>query len=66
MGSKDVLEKNIAQHEELIESLRLKDFSLAVTLETEHLSKLKYQTDALIDEHPEYFMNRKEEYEIEQ
>ena len=65
MGSKDVLEKNIAQHEELIEALRLKDFALAVTLETEHLSKLKYQTDVLIEEHPEYFMNRKEEYEIE-
>ena len=54
-----MLEKNIAQHEELVEALRLKDFPLAVTLETEHLSKLKYQTDDIIDAHPEYFTNRK-------
>ena len=65
MGSKDVLDKNIEQHEELVEALRRRDFTLAVTIETEHLSKLKYQTDVLIEEHPEYFMNRKEEYEIE-
>ena len=59
MGSKDVLDKNIAQHEELIQALRLKDFTLAVTLETEHLSKLKYETDVIIESHPEYFTNRK-------
>ncbi len=65
MGSKDVLEKNIAQHEELIQALRLKDFQLAVTLETEHLSKLKYETDSLIESHPEYFANRKTDEERE-
>ncbi len=59
MGSKDVLDKNIEQHEELVEALRRRDFTLAVTIETEHLSKLKYQTDAIIESHPEYFMNRK-------
>ena len=59
MGSKDVLDKNIAQHEELIQALRVKDFPLAVTLETEHLSKLKYETDVIIESHPEYFTNRK-------
>ena len=61
MGSKDVLDKNIAQHEELVEALRRKDFPLAVTLETEHLSKLKCQTDAIIESNPEYFTNRKAE-----
>ena len=54
-----VLEKNIAQHEELVQALRLKDFPLAVTLETEHLSKLKYEADGIIEAHPEYFSNRK-------
>ena len=61
MGSKDVLQKNIKQHEELIDALRKKDFPLAVTLETEHLSKLKYETDAIIESHSEYFINRTEE-----
>ena len=59
MGSRDVLQKNINQHEELVDALKKKDFTLAVTLETEHLSKLKYETDVIIEAHPEYFTNRK-------
>ena len=61
MGSRDVLQKNINQHEELVDALKKKDFTLAVTLETEHLSKLKYETDVIIESHPEYFINRTEE-----
>ena len=61
MGSRDVLQKNIKQHEELVDALRKKDFPLAVTLETEHLSKLKYETDVIVESHPEYFINRTEE-----
>ena len=61
MGSRDVLQKNINQHEELMEALKKKDFTLAVTLETEHLSKLKYETDVIVESHPEYFTNRTEE-----
>ena len=38
-----------------------KRFVGAVTLETEHLSKLKYETDVIVESHPEYFINRTEE-----
>ena len=56
MGSRDVLQKNINQHEELVDALKKKDFTLAVTLETEHLSKLKYEVEGLIQANPGYFI----------
>ena len=61
MSAKDVLLLNIRQHEALLGALKAKDFSRAREIEIEHLSKLKYETDVIIESHPEYFINRTEE-----
>ena len=42
----------------LMDALKKKDFTLAVTLETEHLSKLKYEADSLIEANPGYFITK--------
>ncbi len=59
--SDEVLEKNIEQHRALVDALSKRDFQLALSIEVEHLSKLRYETKAIVEAHPEYFIYKKEE-----
>ena len=56
MSAKDVLLLNIRQHEALLGALKAKDFSRAREIEIEHLSKLKYEVEGLIQANPGYFI----------
>ena len=58
MSAKDVLLLNIRQHEALLSALKEKDFNRARAIEIEHLSKLKYEADSLIEANTGYFITK--------
>ena len=51
-----IAKKNIQQHEELVAALRCGDFTGASRITNEHISKLTIELDAIVGEHPDYFI----------
>ena len=56
MGSDEILRTNLEQHQQLAKALAEHDFGSALSIETEHLSKLRYESKAIVEAHPEYFI----------
>lgn len=51
-----IAKTNIQQHQILIGALGKGDFEGAQSLILEHLSKLSFEKDAIVNEHPDYFV----------
>ena len=56
MGSDEILKTNLEQHQAIAKALASHDFDSALAIEAEHLSKLRYESKAIIEAHPEYFI----------
>lgn len=56
MGSDEILKTNLEQHQAIAKALSTHDFDSALAIEAEHLSKLRYESKAIIEAHPEYFI----------
>ncbi len=56
-GSSD---KSIEQHEEILDAFKRNDFEAASRIIGEHVTKLNYEKDAIIKQHPDYFISRGE------
>ena len=51
-----VARKNIEQHQALVAALAKGDFADASKIISEHLAKLSFEKDAIVKEHPDYFV----------
>lgn len=54
--SEGIAKKNIEQHIKLVDALNYRNFDKALEIITSHISKLLNEKDAIVMEHPDYFI----------